>query len=74
MEIKSAVVGYGHATKEQVQMMVGSHCCRFGRDARRMPPMPWLRRSAIFIGRLLIPCRRRRGEKADAIRRDTSVR
>ena len=24
MEIKSAVVGYGHATKQQVQMMIGS--------------------------------------------------
>jgi Holliday junction resolvasome RuvABC endonuclease subunit len=24
VEIKSAVVGYGHATKQQVQMMIGS--------------------------------------------------
>ena len=31
VEIKAAVVGYGHATKQQVQMMIGSLLCLTGK-------------------------------------------
>ena len=47
VEIKSAVVGFGHATKQQVQMMIGSLLRVSRTGCRWMPRTRWRRRSVI---------------------------
>jgi crossover junction endodeoxyribonuclease RuvC len=59
LKIKSSVVGYGLAAKEQVQFMVTR--------TLQTPPMPWRLRSATFTQRRRWRCREPRGEGASRV-------
>ncbi len=57
LKIKSSVVGYGLAKKEQVQFMVARLLDWPNCRSRPMPPMRWPSPSATFIPRRRLRCK-----------------